>query len=64
VVIDEAWSLDIIGSPSFCLTKKLKNTKKALKYWNKHYFGDIRTKLDSTLKLLDSTQQAPSIDLL
>jgi hypothetical protein len=35
VVIDEAWSTTVIGLPSYCLTKKLKNTKKALKYWNK-----------------------------
>jgi exosome complex RNA-binding protein Rrp4 len=58
LVIDEAWSTNIIGSPSFCLTKKLKITKKAIKYWNKYYFGDIRSKLDSTLHLLDITQQA------
>jgi hypothetical protein len=62
VVITEAWSLAITSSASFCLTKKLKHTKKALKYWNKHFFGDIRSKLDYTLQLLDSTQHAPSTD--
>jgi exonuclease III len=62
VVISEAWSIAPYGSPSFCLTKKLKNTKRALKYWNHHYFGDIHAKIVSTLKLLDDTQQSPSTD--
>jgi len=58
-VIEEAWSSIILGSPSYCLAKKLKLTKSAIKYWNKHYFGDIKTKLDNTLSLLDIAQQAP-----
>jgi hypothetical protein len=62
IVIDEAWSALIAGSPSFCLTHKLKITKAAIKYWNKHYFGNIKSKLDSTLSLLDKVQQASSSD--
>jgi hypothetical protein len=58
VVIDEAWSALIAGSPSFCLTQKLKITKDAIKYWNKHYFGNIKSKLENTLSLLDKVQQA------
>jgi hypothetical protein len=42
--------------------KKLKNTKQAIKHWNKHYFGEIKRKLDSTYQLLDITQQAPPSD--
>jgi len=53
IVIEEAWSPFIAGSPSFCLTKKLKLTKAAIKFWNKHYFGIIKSKLDNTLSLLD-----------
>jgi len=56
IVIEEAWSNLILGSPSYCLANKLKLTKTTIKYWNKHYFGDIRTKVDKTLSLLDITQ--------
>jgi hypothetical protein len=51
IVIEEAWSVLIAGSHSFCLTKKSKITKEAIKFWNKHYFGNIKNKLDSTLSL-------------
>jgi hypothetical protein len=59
IVIEELWSPFIAGSPSYCLTKKLKLTKAAIKFWNKHYFGNIKSKLDKTLSLLDKIQQAP-----
>jgi hypothetical protein len=62
IVIEEAWSAFIAGSPSFCLITKLKITKTAIKYWNKHYFGNIKSKLDSTLSLLDKVQQASPLD--
>jgi hypothetical protein len=62
IVIDEAWSTLIAGSPAFCLSKKLKITKDAIKYWNKHYFGHIKHKLDTTLSLLDKVQQASPSD--
>jgi len=57
VVIQEAWSTPIEGSSSYCLSKKLKITKHSIQYWNKHYFGDIRSKLDRTLKLIDAVQR-------
>lgn len=60
IVIDETWSTLIAGSPSFCLLHKLKITKAAIKYWNKHYFGNIKNNPDCTLSLLDKVQQAPS----
>jgi len=62
IVIGEAWSFSVLGSPSFCLSKKLKNTKKALKHWNKHVFENIHTKLTSTYHMLDITQQAAPSD--
>jgi hypothetical protein len=62
VVINEAWSLIVSGSPAYWLINKLKNTKQAIKHWNKHYFGEIQRKLDSTYQLLDITQQAPPSD--
>jgi hypothetical protein len=61
-VIEEACSTLITWSPSYYLAKKLKLTKSAIKYWNKNYFGDIKTKLDNTLSLLDITQQATPSD--
>jgi hypothetical protein len=59
-VIKEAQYFAIIGSLAYCLIRNLKNTKKkkAIKFWNKHHFGNIGRKLDSTLQLLDITQQA------
>jgi hypothetical protein len=62
LVINEAWSILVSGSPAYCLIKKLKNTKQTIKHWNKHYFGKIKRKLDSTYQLLDITQQAPPSD--
>jgi hypothetical protein len=62
LVIEEAWSPFIAGSPSYCLTKKLKLTKEAIKFWNKHYFGTIKSKVDRTLFLLDEVQQAHPSD--
>jgi len=63
IVINEAWSIDITGSPAFCLISKLKNTKQTIKFWNKHHFGNIGRKLDSTFRFLDQIQQAPSSDI-
>jgi len=62
IVVEEAWSSLITGSPSYCLAKKLKLTKSAIKQWNKLYFGDIKTKVDNNLALLDTAQQAPPTD--
>lgn len=62
IVIEEAWSTPVAGSPSFCLSQKLKFTKTAIKQWNKQYFRDITTKLNSTLAFFDLVQQAPSSD--
>lgn len=62
VVINEAWSKSISGSPAYCLLGKLKYTKQAIKLWNKNHFGNISRKLDSTLSLLDQIQQAPPSD--
>jgi hypothetical protein len=57
VVIQEAWSTPFEGSSSYCFSNKLKITKQSIKYWNKHCFGDIRSKLGRTLKLLDAVQR-------
>jgi hypothetical protein len=62
IVINEAWSTAVSSSSSSCLAQKLKLTKKTIKYWNKYHFGDIKSKLDSTLLLLDITQQASPFD--
>jgi hypothetical protein len=56
IVINEAWSTLCLDPFLIAFQKKLKHTKKALKLWNKHFFGDIRTKLSSTLHLLDVSQ--------
>jgi hypothetical protein len=58
LVIDAAWSSQIIGSPALCLVRKLTQTKTALKWWNKIHFGNIQEKIKSTLAKIDLIQQA------
>ncbi|XP_062166910.1 uncharacterized protein LOC133873195 [Alnus glutinosa] len=56
------WSNHRQGSPSYCLAKKLKLTKSAIKQWNKLYFGDIKTKVFHTSTLI--RRRRNSINLL
>lgn len=58
-IIDAAWNRVVQGNPAFCLVKKLKYTKAALKSWNTQYFGNIQRNIKVTLKQIDSIQQGP-----
>jgi hypothetical protein len=48
----------VSGSPTACLVKKLAQTKAALKRWNSQHFGNIQTKIKSTLIKIDQVQLA------
>jgi hypothetical protein len=55
-VIEAVWSFPVQGSPAFCLAKKLLNTKFSLLKRNRIYFGNIQTKIKSTLAKIDQIQ--------
>lgn len=57
-VIDAAWQIVVSGNPAFCLIKKLKHTKLALKRWNSLVFGNIQNKIKSSMHQIDMVQQA------
>jgi hypothetical protein len=58
LTISSAWNDNLAGSPSLLLTKNLKSTKKALKYWNYNHFGNIQRRIADTLCQLDLIQQS------
>ena len=59
LVISAAWNNALTGSPPFNLSKNLKNTKQALRYWNTNHFGNIQKHIANSLRQLDLIQQAP-----
>jgi hypothetical protein len=58
-VVAEAWHDSVVGSPAFSLSRKWKNTKSALKFWNKHQFGHIQTCIKSLMADIGVIQAAP-----
>jgi hypothetical protein len=58
-VIEAVWGFLVQGSPAFCLVKKLLKTKFSLLKWNRIYFGNIQTKIKSTLAKIDQIQNSP-----
>ncbi|XP_035545422.1 uncharacterized protein LOC118348263 [Juglans regia] len=56
ITIKKAWSQGFIGTPSFILSKKLKNTKKALRDWNLKNFGHIQAQIKHLSDILSSIQ--------
>jgi hypothetical protein len=58
-VVAEAWLSDVAGSPAFSLSKKWKNTKNALKFWNSHHFGHIESRIKSMMSEISVIQACP-----
>lgn len=56
-VISSDWNKLITGSPPFQLSKKLKKMKKALKMWNRNYFGKVQKRIRDLRNLLDMLQR-------
>ncbi|KAK1325014.1 hypothetical protein QJS10_CPA01g02277 [Acorus calamus] len=55
-IVDEAWTVEVRGSPMFKLVKKLSATKFALKKWNKEVFGPVQQALSRSCMELDNAQ--------
>ncbi|XP_059437358.1 uncharacterized protein LOC132170396 [Corylus avellana] len=58
-VVAEAWLGEVEGSPAFSLSRKWKNTKGALKFWNQHHFGHIQQKIKSLMADISVIQSSP-----
>lgn len=58
--IHEAWNTPIGGSPLHQIVCSLKNTKLALKLWNKTIFGRVQTLINDTRLQIAANQDAPS----
>ena len=58
-MVAQAWLVDVEGSPAFSLSRKLKNTKGALKTWNQHHFGFIQHKIKALMSDIGVIQSSP-----
>jgi hypothetical protein len=58
-LVAEAWLSEVAGSPAFSLSRKWKNTKNALKFWNSYYFGHIESKIKSLKSEINAIQACP-----
>ncbi|KAK1302702.1 hypothetical protein QJS10_CPB12g01029 [Acorus calamus] len=54
----EAWSLHVAGNPMYQFSKKLYNTKLALKRWNRDEYGPLHHQLATCKRELNSIQTA------
>jgi hypothetical protein len=60
LVIQDAWSKPVLGSPAHCLIRKQFHTKTSLIRWNSVHFGRIQKKIKTAQALIDKVQQLPS----
>jgi hypothetical protein len=51
-VIERAWDINVEGSQSFKLAKKIKRVADDLKSWNKNHFGYAKTRIKELEKLI------------
>ncbi|PNY03176.1 ribonuclease H [Trifolium pratense] len=67
-LISNCWGIQIIGSPMFILSKKLKLLKEHLKNWNKEVFGNVHSYVkdaeDSVAEIQNQIQLNGCIDSL
>lgn len=61
-VVDVAWRSPVRDSASFQLCTKIKNTKEALRSWNKNDFGFFQTKLQELQQKLIRVPNGPRLD--
>ncbi|XP_062155309.1 uncharacterized protein LOC133863383 [Alnus glutinosa] len=57
-VVTNAWLDSVVGSPALSLSRKWKKTKSALKFWNKHHFRHIQTRIKSLMADIGVIQSA------
>ncbi|XP_026433495.1 uncharacterized protein LOC113330916 [Papaver somniferum] len=61
-VIEEAWNINISGSPGFQLVKKFQSARKRLSIWNITIFGNVNQRVEELQKELDVLQSLPPSD--
>ena len=54
--IEDCWQEQVVGSPMFILTSKLKNLKTKLTVWNKEVFVNVHTYVDQAEANLNHIQ--------
>ena len=59
VVVENAWQAEVEGSYGFRLARKLEETKKDLKKWNKEVFGLVRERIKAIQANIAEIQQKP-----
>ena len=57
VVVENAWQVEVEGSYGFRLARKLEETKKDLKKWNKEVFGLVRERIKAIQANIAKIQQ-------
>ena len=55
-VIERAWDINVEGSQSFKLAKKIKRVGDELKSWNKNHFGYAKTRIKELEKLIEEVR--------
>ena len=60
-LITDCWSVNVVGSPMFVLSHKLKHLKSKLKHWNKDVFGNIHAYVDEAEAKLAEIQNQINI---
>lgn len=58
-VISTSWALVCQGSPAFKLCSKVKEVKRALKYWNRTHFGLVKERLKALSAQIQLVQDFP-----
>lgn len=61
--MEQTWKQRRQGSPAFIMCKGLKDTKVALRKWNREVFGVIQYKISQLRTALDVIQQKPDDDI-
>ena len=57
-IVKEAWTSDVLGTPMYKLTQKLKRVKASLKAFNFHSFGKLCERVVEARKTLEQAQTA------
>ncbi|XP_019433071.1 PREDICTED: uncharacterized protein LOC109339967 [Lupinus angustifolius] len=55
-LVEESWSVPVLGCPMFILSQKLKNLKIKLKDWNANIFGNVHLRVKNALANVEIIQ--------
>lgn len=55
-VVEKAWRSDVSGTPLFKLCRRVKETKKEFRRWNKEWFGNIQKRIKDCWDQLEKIQ--------